>query len=133
MKKYEENPVAKRLRSFSDGILLTSIIGLVLAVIGYLPFGFVVIYWLVVLVLEIIASTFSTKRKFTREFINHIETKLEAAVDVYDYQDIRNEFEYTAIKDGQYCLSWPRTLKKLHTQINASTHALEKLQKHLRR
>jgi ABC-type transport system involved in cytochrome bd biosynthesis fused ATPase/permease subunit len=73
-----------------------------------------------------ISSRKSIKDKYSKEFLNYINGKIEKANTLNEFKDILSEFEELAIEDKRYNLSFPYDLKYTHNRILNSIEVLEK-------
>lgn len=79
----------------------------------------------------IISTRLSEKDKYTKDFLKYINSKIEKANTLQEYKDISSEFEYLAIEDKRYNLSFPNDLRYTHNRILNSIEALERKDKQI--
>jgi len=82
---------------------------------------------LVGLPLAIYVKIVSDKEKYTSTFIDYMELKINNAKTLEEFKEIYKEFDYLAIEDDRYALSFPNDLKSLQSKIINSIKILEKL------
>ncbi len=72
-----------------------------------------------------LSAMFETKSKYTSEFLLYIRYRLDEARSLSALYSIENEFRQKAIKNGQYCLSYPSSLREIHKEIVDKIEILE--------
>jgi len=78
-------------------------------------------------IIHLTSKIFDKQPKYTEQFINYINNKLNNAVSLEQLINIRTEFEDLAIKNGMYNLSYSIDLKKIHSEIYAKIDVLSKI------
>jgi len=74
----------------------------------------------------IISFCYSTRDKYTNEFLIYIRKKLNNASNLEELIAIEKEFLRLATEDKMYCLSYPVNLKQIHIEINSKIDILQK-------
>lgn len=133
MKKFKEKKIVITLGITS--VIFAFLFMLSFALIFVLKNTFFIYGLLVSIIISfasIITSTLlSEKDKYTREFLKYINSKVEKANILQEYKDILSEFEYLAIEDKRYSLSFPNNLRYTHNRILNSIEALERKDKQI--
>ena len=118
MEKFKENRVAEIATNIGLGILVGWIIGMVIGVF-YHPLLWSIFLLPGALIAIVIALFFSTRNKYTSEFLKYMRAKIDSAVTLEELMGVSREFESLAIEDGMYILSYPQDLKDMHRDINS--------------
>jgi hypothetical protein len=125
MEKFKENRVAEILTNIGLCVFIGGIIGMGIGIF-YHPFLWSIFLFPVALLSIIVSSSFSTRNKYTSEFLEYMRARIDSAVTLDEIVGVSREFESLAIEDGMYILSYPQSLKDIHRDINSRISILKK-------
>ena len=126
MEKFKEKKsviICNQIGSFTTLVFLLS----VFISIFYPKALFGMFSLLVGLPLAIYVKIVSDKEKYTSTFIDYMELKIDNAKTLEEFKELNKEFDYLAIEDDRYVLSFPNDLKSIQSKIINSIKILEKL------
>lgn len=128
MEKFKEKKIVNRLNIITIILMSCWFISLFIGIffnINIIMLCFLLM--LLALIFNLIALYLSNINKYTDEFIEYINNKINNAKSLDELYVIEKEFIYLAIENKSYCLSYPMTLKNIHRNINSKIEILEKL------
>jgi predicted membrane chloride channel (bestrophin family) len=125
MEKFKENRVAEISTNIGLCMFIGWIIGMGIGIF-YHPFLWSIFLLPVALIVIVIALFFSTRNKYTSEFLEYMRARIDSAVTLEEIKGVSREFESLAIEDGMYILSYPQDLKDIHRDINSRISILKK-------
>lgn len=130
MEKFKEKRSTVIIGNIS---MVVAILGFLLLFSGifteiFILLGFALFLIGIGLIGVLIASLRSTRDTYTRKFIIYMQEKLKSARTLEELQEIETEFFDLAVKNNQYCLSFPYNLREINSEIINKIDILEKIQ-----
>lgn len=125
MEKFKEKKIVDNLFAISSILGVIWFLSLILIIFNE---KFVIGLFLLPIsaILIMVAGSLSDKEKYTKQFIIYISERLKSAKTLEELLDIEDSFMYLAVKNKQYCLSFPNILKYIHQEIINKIDILQK-------
>jgi len=125
MEKFKEKKIVNILLTIAISMFGLWIITLILSVFNKIFLaGFLLIPVATLCIL--IGSTLSDSKKYSREFIDYMNNRINKAKTLHDLYDCLDEFRNLAIENNMYCLDYAHDLRKIHEKIVFQIEILEK-------
>jgi hypothetical protein len=125
MEKFKEKKIVNILFTTAVSMFGLWIITLILSVFNSIFLaGFLLIP--VAALCLLIGSILSDSKKYSREFIDYMDNRINKAKTLHDLYDCLDEFQNLAIENNMYCLDYAHDLRKIHQKIISQIEILEK-------
>ena len=129
MEKFKENKIAKILSMLTVVFAITVLISAATGPIfkSEINLWICLISLILTVLFDLSEKIFSDKTKYTAEFIDYINDKIQNAKTLDEYIEIRKEFISLAVENNDFCLSYPRNLNQILNNLNVIINSLKKL------
>jgi hypothetical protein len=126
MEKFEEKKIVNILQTVSVVLFFLFLTSLLLTILNEVfVFGFLFIP-LSFLFLTI-SKMISNKGKYSSQFIDYMENKVNNSSTIGELEDCLDEFNFLAIRNGMYDLEYPTDLRRIHQKIINQIEILKKI------
>ena len=126
MEKFEEKKIVNILQTVSVVLFflfLTSLLLIILNEVFMFGFLFIPLSFLFLTISKII----SNKGKYSSQFIDYMENKVNNSKTIGELEDCLNEFNFLVIRNGMYDLEYPTDLRRIHQKIINQIEILKKI------